>query len=63
MIQSQTHLNVVDNWGARELMCIRIIGTSNCRYAHISHVIIVMIKEALPNSPLERSKVIRAVHT
>nr|XP_034910603.1 50S ribosomal protein L14, chloroplastic [Populus alba] len=50
-----------DNSGARELMCIRIIGTSNRRYAHIGDVIIAVIKEAVPNSPLERSEVIRAV--
>nr|YP_010558133.1 ribosomal protein L14 [Euphorbia magnifica]YP_010559359.1 ribosomal protein L14 [Euphorbia neoarborescens]UED19490.1 ribosomal protein L14 [Euphorbia magnifica]UED20798.1 ribosomal protein L14 [Euphorbia neoarborescens] len=61
MIQSQTHLNVADNSGARELMCIRIIGTSNRRYAHIGDVIVAVIKEAAPNSPLERSEVIRAV--
>ncbi|XP_057997847.1 50S ribosomal protein L16, chloroplastic-like [Hevea brasiliensis] len=50
-----------DNSGARELMCIRIIGTSNRRYAHIGDVIVAVIKEAAPNSPLERSEVIRAV--
>ncbi|ESR55000.1 hypothetical protein CICLE_v10023476mg [Citrus x clementina] len=50
MIQPQTHLNVVDNSGARKLMCIRIIGASNRRYDHIVH-----------NMPLERSEVIRAV--
>ncbi|CAK7324616.1 unnamed protein product [Dovyalis caffra] len=61
MIQSQTHLNVADNSGARELMCIRILGTSNRRYAHIGDVIIAVIKEAVPNSPLERSEVVRAV--
>ena len=61
MIQSQTHLNVADNSGARKLMCIRIIGTSNRRYAHIGDVIVAVIKEAAPNSPLEKSEVIRAV--
>ncbi|CAI0445601.1 unnamed protein product [Linum tenue] len=40
MIQPQTRLNVADNSGARELMCIRIIGTSNRRYAHIGDVIV-----------------------
>ncbi|KAJ6855019.1 limonoid UDP-glucosyltransferase-like [Populus alba x Populus x berolinensis] len=50
-----------DNSGARELMCIRIIGTSNRRNAHIGDVIIVVIKEAVPNSPPERSEVIRVV--
>lgn len=61
MIQPQTYLNVADNSGARELMCIRIIGTSNRRYAHIGDIIVAVIKEALPNTPLERSEVIRAV--
>lgn len=61
MIQPQTHLNVADNSGARELMCIRILGTSNRRYASIGDVIVAVIKKALPNTPLERSEVIRAV--
>ncbi|CAK9185885.1 unnamed protein product, partial [Ilex paraguariensis] len=56
-----THLNVADNSGARELMCIQIIGASNRRYAHIGDVILAVIKEAVPNMPLERSEVIRAV--
>ncbi|KAK3445262.1 hypothetical protein EUGRSUZ_A01257 [Eucalyptus grandis] len=61
MIQPHSHLNVVDNSGAQELMCIRIVGASNHRYAHIVDIIVAVIKEALPNTPLERSKVIRAV--
>ncbi|KAK9019544.1 hypothetical protein V6N11_054062 [Hibiscus sabdariffa] len=61
MIQPQTHLNVADNSGARELMCIRVIGASNRRYAHIGDVIVAVIKEAVPNTPLERLEVIRAV--
>nr|P42340.1 RecName: Full=Large ribosomal subunit protein uL14c; AltName: Full=50S ribosomal protein L14, chloroplastic [Oenothera ammophila] len=40
MIQPQTRLNVADNSGARELMCIRIIGASNRRYAHIGDIIV-----------------------
>ncbi|MFQ6664296.1 hypothetical protein Gotur_031460 [Gossypium turneri] len=47
--------------GTRELMCIRVIRASNRRYAHIGDVIIAVIKEAVPNTPLERSEVIRAV--
>ncbi|MFQ6668952.1 hypothetical protein Gotur_034393 [Gossypium turneri] len=47
--------------GARELMCIRVIGASNRRYAHIGDVIVDVIKEAVPNTPLERLEVIRAV--
>ncbi|MFQ6663719.1 hypothetical protein Gotur_031132 [Gossypium turneri] len=61
MIQPQTHLNVADNSGARELMCVRVIGASNRRYAHIGDVIVAVIKEAVPNTPLERSEVIRVV--
>nr|YP_010953219.1 ribosomal protein L14 [Amorphophallus krausei]WMQ76128.1 ribosomal protein L14 [Amorphophallus krausei]WMQ76213.1 ribosomal protein L14 [Amorphophallus krausei]WRO37298.1 ribosomal protein L14 [Amorphophallus kachinensis] len=61
MIQPQTLLNVADNSGARKLMCIRILGTSNRRYAHIGDVIVAVIKEAASNMPLERSEVIRAV--
>ena len=57
---TQTLLNVADNSGARELMCIRIIGAGNHRYAHIGDVIVAVIKEAVPNMPLERSEVIRA---
>nr|YP_010707919.1 ribosomal protein L14 [Helicanthes elasticus]WCQ87257.1 ribosomal protein L14 [Helicanthes elasticus] len=61
MIQPQTHLNVADNSGARELMCIRIIGTSNRRYAKIGDIILAVIKDAMPNMPLKRSEVVRAV--
>lgn len=61
MIQPQTYLTVADNSGAKKLMCIRIIGASNRRYARIGDVIVAVIKEAIPNSPLERSEVIRAV--
>ncbi|GAV59409.1 Ribosomal_L14 domain-containing protein/Ribosomal_L16 domain-containing protein, partial [Cephalotus follicularis] len=51
----------VDNSGAQELMYIRIIGASNRRYAHIGDVIVAVIKDALPNTPLEKSEVIRDV--
>lgn len=62
MIQPQTLLNVADNSGARKLMCIRVIGAaSNQRYARIGDVIVAVIKDAVPQMPLERSEVIRAV--
>nr|YP_010291660.1 ribosomal protein L14 [Scleria parvula]ULQ67667.1 ribosomal protein L14 [Scleria parvula] len=61
MIQPQTLLNVADNSGARKLMCIRILGASNQRYAHIGNVIVAVIKDAVPKMSLERSEVIRAV--
>nr|YP_009731790.1 ribosomal protein L14 [Siphonostegia chinensis]QHR84984.1 ribosomal protein L14 [Siphonostegia chinensis] len=61
MIQPQTYLNVADNSGARKLMCIRILGASNRRYAHIGDVIVAVIKEAVPKMSLEKSEVVRAV--
>nr|YP_009435792.1 ribosomal protein L14 [Monopsis alba]ATG25793.1 ribosomal protein L14 [Monopsis alba] len=61
MIQPQTYVNVADNSGARELMCIQIIGASNRRYAHIGDVIVAVIKQAMPQMELERSEVVRAV--
>jgi len=61
MIQTQTYLNVADNSGARKLMCIRVLGASNWKYAHIGDVIIVVVKEAIPNMPLKKSEVVRAV--
>nr|YP_011034556.1 ribosomal protein L14 [Goeppertia makoyana]WRI58260.1 ribosomal protein L14 [Goeppertia makoyana] len=61
MIQPRTLLNVADNSGARQLMCIRIIGAGNHQYAHIGDVIVAVIKKAVPHMPLERSEVIRAV--
>nr|YP_009239317.1 ribosomal protein L14 [Monotropa hypopitys]AMM04604.1 ribosomal protein L14 [Monotropa hypopitys]ANP26257.1 ribosomal protein L14 [Monotropa hypopitys] len=61
MIQTQTYLNVADNSGAKKLMCIRIIGASNRRYAYIGDVIVAVIKEAVPNMSLKKSEVIRAV--
>nr|QTI91408.1 ribosomal protein L14 [Ferocactus setispinus] len=61
MIQPQTYLNVADNSGARKLMCIRIIGVSNRRYARIGDVIVAVVKKAKPSKHLERSEVIRAV--
>nr|YP_010286998.1 ribosomal protein L14 [Limnobium laevigatum]UKT61057.1 ribosomal protein L14 [Limnobium laevigatum] len=61
MIQPQTLLNVADNSGARELMCIRILGASNRQYAHIGDVIVAVIKKAVPTMSLQKSEVIRAV--
>jgi large subunit ribosomal protein L14 len=61
MIQPQTYLNVADNSGARKLMCIQILGASNRKYAHIGDVIIAVVKEAVPNMPLKKSEIVRAV--
>jgi large subunit ribosomal protein L14 len=61
MIQSQSLLNVADNSGARQLMCIRIIGTTHRRYANIGDTIVAVIKKVVPNSSLKRSEVVRAL--
>jgi len=61
MIQSQTYLNVADNSGARKVMCIQVVGVNNKKYAHIGDVIIVMVKEAISNMPLQKSEVVKAV--
>nr|YP_010881296.1 ribosomal protein L14 [Fossombronia foveolata]WIA67249.1 ribosomal protein L14 [Fossombronia foveolata] len=61
MIQLQTYSNVADNSGARKLMCIRVIGASNRRYANIGDIIIAVVKEATPNMPVKKSEIVRAV--
>ena len=61
MIQTQSYLNVADNSGARKIMCIRVLGTSNPSYASIGDVIIGEVKDASPNMPVKRSDVVRAV--
>jgi large subunit ribosomal protein L14 len=61
MIQPQSYLNVADNSGARRLMCIRVLGSSNRKYANIGDMIIAVVKEAVPNMPLKKSEVVKAV--
>jgi large subunit ribosomal protein L14 len=61
MIQPQTRLTCADNTGARELMCIRVLGGSNRRYASLGDVIVAAVKDALPNMPVKKSEVVRAV--
>jgi len=60
MIQNQTYLKVADNSGAKEIMCIRILG-GNRKYATIGDVIIGVVKDAIPNMPIKRSDVVPAV--
>ena len=50
MIQTQTYLNVADNSGAKQIMCIRVLGGSKRRYATVGDVVVVSVKEAMPNS-------------
>ena len=61
MIQMQTRLNVADNSGAKELMCIKVLGGSKRRFASIGDIIVVSIKEALPNSKVKKGDVAKAV--
>jgi len=61
MIQNYTRLRVADNTGAREIMCIRVKGGSRRRYAGIGDVIVATVKQAIPNSPVKKGEVVRAV--
>ncbi len=61
MIQNYTRLRVADNTGAREIMCIRVYGGSNRRYAAIGDVIAATVKQAIPNSGVKKGEVVRAV--
>jgi large subunit ribosomal protein L14 len=61
MIQMQTRLRVADNSGAREVQCIKVLGGSKRRYAAIGDIIVVSIKDALPNSKVKKGDVAKAV--
>ena len=61
MIQMQTVLDVADNSGAKKVQCIKVLGGSKRRYAHVGDTIVVTVKEALPNSKVRKGQVHRAV--
>jgi len=61
MIQMQTMLDAADNSGARRLMCIKVIGGSHRRYAHVGDVIKVSIKDAIPRGKVKKGEVFNAV--
>lgn len=61
MIQTETTLKVADNSGAKLLSCIKVIGGSKRRYAGVGDIIIVTVKEAIPNSKVSKGSVMRAV--
>ncbi len=61
MIQPQSYLTVADNSGARKLMCIRVLGGSQKQSATIGDIIIAVVKDAIPNMPLKKSDIVRAV--
>jgi large subunit ribosomal protein L14 len=60
MIQPQTVLTVADNTGARKIMCIRVLG-GNKKYAEVGDTIIGVVKESIPNMPVKRSDIVRAI--
>ena len=61
MIQMQTYLKVADNTGAKELMCIRVLGGSRKRYAGIGDVIVASVKKTTPGGVVKKGDVVRAV--
>jgi large subunit ribosomal protein L14 len=61
MIQTESRLEVADNSGARKLACLRVLGGSKRKYASVGDVIVVSIKEAIPNARVKRGEVRRAV--
>ncbi len=61
MIQEYTRLNVADNSGAKKVMCIRVLGGSDRRYASLGDIIVVSVKSAIPNAPIKKGEVSRAV--
>jgi large subunit ribosomal protein L14 len=61
MIQTQTHLDVADNSGARRVMCIKVLGGSKRRYAGVGDLIKVTVKEAIPRGKVKKGQVMTAV--
>jgi large subunit ribosomal protein L14 len=61
MIQMQTRLAVADNTGARELMCIKVLGGSRRRWARIGDIVVCSVKSVIPGSDFKKGSVVRAV--
>ncbi|MBN1484963.1 MAG: 50S ribosomal protein L14 [Chloroflexia bacterium] len=61
MIQAMSRLKVADNTGAKEIMCIRVLGGSSRRYAGVGDVIIATVKQATPDGSVKKSEIVRAV--
>lgn len=61
MIQQESRLTVCDNSGAKEILCIRVLGGTRRRYAHVGDVIVATVKQASPTGTVKRKSVIRAV--
>lgn len=61
VIQQQSYLKVADNTGAKEIMCIRVLGGSGRRYANIGDVIVASVKKAAPGGVVKKGEVVKAV--
>ena len=61
MIQQQTYLKVADNTGAKELMCIRVLGGTARRYANIGDIVVCAVKKATPGGVVKKGDVVKAV--
>ena len=61
MIQQETRLKVADNTGAKEILCIRVLGGSGRRYAGIGDVIVATVKDAIPGGNVKKGEVVKAV--
>ena len=61
MIQQETRLRVADNTGAKELLCIRVLGGSTRRYAQVGDVIVASVKDATPGGVVKKGDVVKAV--
>jgi large subunit ribosomal protein L14 len=61
MIQQETRLTVCDNSGAKEILCIRVLGGTRRRYAHVGDIIVATVKQANPSGQVKKKSVVRAV--
>ena len=61
MIQQQTYMKVADNTGAKEMMCIRVLGGTGRRYANIGDIVVATVKKAAPGGVVKKGDVVRAV--
>jgi large subunit ribosomal protein L14 len=61
MIQVQSRMKVADNSGAKDVMCIRVLGGYKKRYAHVGDIIVASVKSAAPHAPIKKGDIIKAV--
>ena len=61
MLQQQSYMKVADNTGAKEIMCIRVLGGTRRRYANIGDVVVAAVKKAAPDGQVKKGEVVRAV--